>query len=205
MARENMTKDRRAEIVEVTTGLFLDSGFAGTSMSAVARACGITKATLYHHFPGKDDLFAACVTHGYAEALDRVQEIAASDRGPEDKLREAMEVLYDVTICSPVGRMSPLIAEVAQAFPNVARSFHDGYVAPQQALIARIVEDGVARGTFREIDHKLLSHVLMGPIVTLSLSREMFVDFEDLDDHFPIEPLKQGHVEMLLQALRPPG
>ncbi|MEM9250020.1 MAG: TetR/AcrR family transcriptional regulator [Pseudomonadota bacterium] len=62
--QESSTKRRRDEILDSTTELFLKKGFSGTSMSAVAKACGIKKARLYHHFPGKDDLFAACVTHG---------------------------------------------------------------------------------------------------------------------------------------------
>ena len=205
MSQEKPTVDRRSEIIEIATGLFLQTGFAGTPISAVASACGITKATLYHHFTGKDQLFAACVTHGYGTALEEVQKIARSDTDPEPKLRHVIDVLYDVTVTSSVGKMSPLIAEVSHAFPGVAQSFHQDYISPQEKLIQSIVDEGVEQGVFKPQDPRLLMHILMGPIVTLSLSRQMFGALEDLDSHFPIEDLKTGHAEMLIQSLKRGG
>lgn len=201
-SQENPLRDRRSEIIDIATGLFLQTGFAGTSISAVASACGITKATLYHHFTGKDQLFAACVTHGYATALEEVQKIATSDMDPEAKLRHAIDVLYDVTVTSSVGKMSPLIAEVSHAFPGVAQSFHQDYISPQESLVQSIVDEGVQKGVFKTQDPRLLTHVLMGPIVTLSLSRQMFGALEDLDSHFPVKDLKDGHADMLIQSLK---
>jgi len=201
--KENPTRARRDEIISVTTELFLQNGFAGTSMSAVARACGITKASLYHHFPGKDELFAACVTQGYANALDNLSKLLErSDLRPAVKLEMAIDRLYDSTISSPVGRMSPLIAEVSRAFPNVARAFHTEYIDPQRKLIGKILDQGTQCGDFREIDRELFFHMLFGPIVTLSLSREMFASFEDLDAHFPVDALKHGHRALMLQWMK---
>lgn len=201
--KENYTSARREEIVGVTTELFLKNGFAGTSMSAVAKACGITKASLYHHFPGKDDLFTACVTHGYASALDELSTLVDSpDLGPGEKLERAIDLLYDSIIASPVGRMSPLIAEVSRTFPTVARAFHTEYINPQRKLISNILDQGIAAGAFAEMDRDVFFHILFGPIVTLSLSREMFASFDDLDEHFPVNALKQGHKEQIANWMR---
>ncbi|MEM7615713.1 MAG: TetR/AcrR family transcriptional regulator [Pseudomonadota bacterium] len=197
-----MLSDRRLDVIETSSALFLDKGFAGTSMSMIAKRCGLTKASLYHHFSGKEELFVACVTHGYRAALDGLEGIVADrDEPPLTKLRAALSLLYETTIVSPVGRMSPLIAEVSRTFPFVARSFHGDYIAPQQDMLWTIVEEGVAAGDFKKVDRKLLFHLIFGPMVTLSLSREMFASFEDLDDHFPITPLKEGHIEVIVQML----
>ncbi|MEM7722172.1 MAG: TetR/AcrR family transcriptional regulator [Pseudomonadota bacterium] len=194
--------DRRAQIIARSTDLFLEQGFAGTSMSSIAKTCGITKASLYHHFAGKDDLFIACVTSGYQHALDTLQDIIAQpDKTAAEKLTVAMAILYDTTISSPVGRMSPLIAEVSRTFPNVARSFHSDYIAPQQDLVWTLIEAGQQAGEFTPVDRGLLFHVLFGPIVTLSLSREMFAGFDDLDDHFPVDRLRDGHLGVVLEML----
>ncbi|MDX8355106.1 TetR/AcrR family transcriptional regulator [Cognatiyoonia sp. IB215182] len=193
---------RRDEIIRISTQLFLENGFAGTSMSKVAQACAMTKASLYHHFTGKDALFIACVTDGYAPALDDLRLLEADiSLDPADRLRAAIRILYDKTIHSDVGRMSPLIAEVSRAFPNVARSFHQDYIAPQQDIVWHMIEDGQARGVFRGVDQKAFFHLLFGPIVTLSLSREMFTSFDDLDDHFPVKPLRDAHIDAILAHL----
>lgn len=188
--------------MRISTGLFLENGFAGTSMSKVAAACKLTKASLYHHFTGKDELFIACVTHGYAPALDDLRALE-DDKSldPVVRLQRAIGVLYDMTINSEVGRMSPLIAEVSRGFPNVARSFHSDYIAPQQDILWRMIEDGIARDAFQPVDRKAFFHMLFGPIVTLSLSREMFTSFDDLEDHFPVVPLRDAHIDAMLQLL----
>lgn len=202
----SVTETRRDEIIRISTQLFLENGFAGTSMSKVATACAITKASLYHHFTGKDALFIACVTDGYAPALKDLHALEADPAfDPVERLKTAISMLYDKTIHSDVGRMSPLIAEVSRAFPNVARSFHQDYIAPQQAIVWRMVEDGQERGIFKPVDQKAFFHLLFGPMVTLSLSREMFTSFDDLDEHFPVTDLRDAHVAAMLVYLGAAG
>ncbi len=199
---QDVGETRREEIMRISTRLFLENGFAGTSMSKVAAACDMTKASLYHHFSGKDALFSACVTHGYAPALDHLRTLENDPTlHPAERLRAVIKVLYETTIHSEVGQMSPLIAEVSRAFPNVARSFHGDYIAPQQAIVWRIVEDGIQKKALRAVDQKAFFHLLFGPIVTLSLSREMFTSFDDLDDHFPVEVLRDAHIAAMLEHL----
>lgn len=52
---------RRLEIVRVAETVFLLSGFAATTMSAVAAEAGASKETLYRHFGSKEGLFAEVV------------------------------------------------------------------------------------------------------------------------------------------------
>ncbi|WP_208353398.1 TetR/AcrR family transcriptional regulator [Pseudaestuariivita rosea] len=199
---KNQSGDRQAEIIRISTDLFLKNGFSGTSMSKIANACDITKASLYHHFSGKEDLFIACVTDGYKEALVALEEILAdTSQSPETQLRLALDTLYSTIVGSPVGQMSPLIAEVSRAFPSVARSFHSDYIEPQEALMWQLIDRGIDQGAFKDVDKKVLSHLIFGPIVTLSMSREMFASFEDLDDHFPISHLQNGHAKIILGLL----
>lgn len=201
---EKSKADSRERIIHTTTDLFLEKGFAGTSMSTIAKACDMTKASLYYHFSGKEDLFIACVTHGYATALNALTVIVAdTSLTAEQKLRAAITALYETTITSPVGRMSPLIAEVSRAFPKVALSFHTEYIEPQREVLWQIVEDGIAEGVFAPVDQNQFFHIAFGPIVTLSLSREMFATFDDLDTYFPVDALRVGHTDVLLGMLRP--
>jgi AcrR family transcriptional regulator len=61
--------DQRDRILEVTLGLMARSGASGTSMRAVAGACGLNVATLYHYFPSKHDLLQAAIAHRRAVDL----------------------------------------------------------------------------------------------------------------------------------------
>ncbi len=194
---------RRDEIVRAATALFLEKGYAATSMSALAQACGMQKASLYHHFPSKEALFVACVNDGYDVAVRELEQIR-DDRTLDDeaRLRRAFDALYRITVESTVGRMSPLIAETSRQIPSVARAFHDGFITRQHEILSDMIDAGVASGAFREVDRLGLEHMIFGPIVTLSLSREMFASFDSLDALYPVDGVREAHCDLILKLLR---
>ncbi|EGF93636.1 bacterial regulatory protein, tetR family protein [Asticcacaulis biprosthecium C19] len=49
------------QILQIAGELFLDHGYQGTTMDAVARAVGMSKLTLYKRFASKEELFSAIV------------------------------------------------------------------------------------------------------------------------------------------------
>ncbi len=61
--------DQRERILDATLGLMARAGAGGTSMRAVAAACGLNVATLYHYFPSKHDLLQAAIAHRRAGDL----------------------------------------------------------------------------------------------------------------------------------------
>jgi AcrR family transcriptional regulator len=84
--------DTRAQILTIARRLFVDQGYAGTSIVDLARELGTTTAALYYHFPSKADILAELLA-GPLEAFTRVAEHAAGLR-PETVLGE----LLDLTI-----------------------------------------------------------------------------------------------------------
>jgi AcrR family transcriptional regulator len=54
---------QRDRILDAALALMARGGAHGTSMRAVASACGLNVATLYHYFPSKRDLLQAAIEH----------------------------------------------------------------------------------------------------------------------------------------------
>ena len=61
--RAEKTASTRQRIVEAAIGLHGTVGPANTSLSAVARKAGVSRPTLYSHFPDEASLFHACTMH----------------------------------------------------------------------------------------------------------------------------------------------
>jgi AcrR family transcriptional regulator len=193
---------RRADILSHATEAFVSHGFAGTSMADLARAIGIQKASLYHHFPSKESLFVACVTEGYEGAVRRLEAIRSDDATTDsDRIRAAMEEIYRINLTTPVGRMAPLIAEIAATIPEVAQAFHSGFIARHYATVTGMIEDGIARGSFAAVDPLGMQHLIFGPVITLALSREMTASFPDRDDLYPVDRIRETHIDLILRLL----
>ncbi|MCY1391274.1 hypothetical protein D9M71_61120 [compost metagenome] len=52
---------KRQAILDAAKALFLDNGYANTSMDAVAAAAGVSKLTVYSHFYDKETLFSCAI------------------------------------------------------------------------------------------------------------------------------------------------
>jgi AcrR family transcriptional regulator len=61
--RAELVDQTRLRITEAAVRLHTSVGPSATSMSAVADEAGVTRLTLYRHFPSKDELFVACMGH----------------------------------------------------------------------------------------------------------------------------------------------
>ncbi|HDV6321625.1 TetR/AcrR family transcriptional regulator [Burkholderia multivorans] len=56
---QRLTDRKRAAIVDAAIEEFLASGYDATSMDRIAAHAGVSKRTIYNHFPSKDALFVA--------------------------------------------------------------------------------------------------------------------------------------------------
>lgn len=62
-------EQRRAQIVEIAAEHFSRDGAAGASMSRIAVAAGVTRALVYHYFPGKEALLEAVLEREASRVL----------------------------------------------------------------------------------------------------------------------------------------
>ena len=74
---------RRPMVLDAAFELFLEHGYDGTSMEAVARATGVSKPVVYACYPSKDELFKALLRREEERVLG---EIAAREQHFTDRL-----------------------------------------------------------------------------------------------------------------------
>ncbi len=137
---------KRAAIVEAAADLFLHSGYGEVSMDAIAAKAGVSKRTVYSHFPGKDALFAAVM----GSHCDRTVDLDNCRLDPEAPPREVLTdlgVRFLSLITSPpaVALFRTVVAETGR-FPELGRTFFAS--GPQRWLstMAPYLESQHSRG-----------------------------------------------------------
>jgi AcrR family transcriptional regulator len=65
-------------VLDAALGLFLEHGYQGTSMEAIARAAGVTKPVVYACFAGKDELFRALLAREDERIISEIQAAFAN-------------------------------------------------------------------------------------------------------------------------------
>lgn len=74
----------RKAVLEATSALVAEHGVAGVSMSAVADAAGVGRATLYRYFPDLEAVLTAWHERQVAGHLDQLRQVAARAGSPRE-------------------------------------------------------------------------------------------------------------------------
>ena len=67
--RQDTESPKRKVILEAATELFMAHGYGAVSMDAIARAAGVSNATLYAYFTSKDQLFATIIREACLQSV----------------------------------------------------------------------------------------------------------------------------------------
>jgi len=85
---------KRALILSASARLFAEEGYDRASMTQIARACGISKANIYHYYEGKDALLFDLLDNYLSGLRDRVCGLDLDGLDPVARLRRILtEVL----------------------------------------------------------------------------------------------------------------
>ena len=116
--KEQMLRAREDAIVHTVNRLLAEKGFDAMTVDEVAAAVGIAKASLYKHFPSKEDLAAAAMVRVMRRAQEYLGQVPAS-LSPLDKLRTVARWTMEVQLAGemPSDRSGP---ERRHAEPRLA-------------------------------------------------------------------------------------
>lgn len=167
-------KDRkRAEIVAIAKQIFFEEGYAGASMAQIATRVGGSKATLYNHFPSKQDLFLAVVKEvaeqqplaaapSEAQIRSATRDAASFRRWLTQFGADSLARLTSYELLS----LQRLSAAEAARLPEVGRAFFDGYVQPVfqnfAPVFAAAIESGIIRKAAPEQAAEHFSELCLG-------------------------------------------
>ena len=77
--RTNNPELSQAKILESAQTLFIERGFDGTSMSAIAKDSGVTQSMIHHYFGSKEELWQAVKKAAYDDYLAHQQQLLDLD------------------------------------------------------------------------------------------------------------------------------
>jgi len=200
--------ERDARLLAVATRLFMERGFDGTSIDAVAEAAGVSKPTVYTRYRDKRDLFAAVLEDQIATALAQIsaaaeqQARAASHRDIASTLhqlsRTMTERAQEPELCA-VQRI--LIGQMPQ-FPELARIAHEeGWLRAVRG-VAELLAQFQDQGQVQIGDVDVAAEVFMNLVIG---SPGRIMQFGIVADPRHLESVRRASVEMFLRGLGQDG
>jgi AcrR family transcriptional regulator len=191
--------ERRRQIIDTAAELFSRRGFSGTTTREVAKAAGVSEATLFKHFATKEELYAAII-----EAKAQTRQIlssvvqAAERQDDAEVLRIlAREMIGRTKVDSTLMRLLFFSALEGHALSDMFfRSRVDGV----DVFLSRYIGERSAAGAFRAVDPMQAAWNFIGMVAFHILLGELFG--QKPPPHLPTEVAVEHMVSLFLQGVR---
>jgi TetR/AcrR family transcriptional regulator, mexJK operon transcriptional repressor len=150
------TPSSKAEnILAAAKRAFLAAGFAAVSMDAIAREAGVSKATVYAYFAGKEDLFGAVIGR---ECERYFADFAPGELDPFD-LRASLTALgrrfLELVLSADAIALHRIILGEVGRFPGLGEVFWCSGPERQRVQIETFLKSAITAGTLAATDTRL--------------------------------------------------
>jgi AcrR family transcriptional regulator len=174
----------RDVVLDATFEELAESGYDGMAVEAIARRAGVSKATVYRHWDGKEALVCDALLRS-REAMVVPEEGSVRER--ITALFEQMARKYSEGVTT---RCIPALVCASERHGSIREMYHD-FVAQGRAHFAELIAEGVRTGELEPVhDLELAAGAIVGPV----LVARFFTDT-------PFDPARAGeHVEWVLRG-----
>lgn len=135
--------DKRGLLLDAAERVFVRSGHAGATMSALAAEAGVTRPTVYAYFPSREHVFAALADRVRLEFLALQEQ--ADTTSPRETLRSSLTAY--LTAYTRHSAMLTVIAHQALVDPGMRRlhlELHQQADRRHSRFLQRLVDQGLA-------------------------------------------------------------
>jgi AcrR family transcriptional regulator len=155
----------RQRIVEAARIHFFNHGFRSVTMDDLAEELGVSKKTLYAHFPGKFDLLEAVLADKLASVEATLKEVMRAN--PDDFLATLRELLAgtqrELDEIKP-----PFVRDMRQKAPEVFKLVERRRAALIQRYMGKFFVDGQRLGMVRrDVPAKLIIEILLAMVQSI--------------------------------------
>src|SRR5450755_4015696 len=166
--------ETRLVIYEAARHEFAGSGYAATSMEAVARRAGVSTKTLYRLVPNKASLFDSMVSDRLDRFVSSINLHAIDHANIDDALHAALMICAELTLEEEVIALQRMVLQEAGKFSDVARMFYTNAIQRTSVALAGWLRVQQARGLIDLDDTDEAAGMLLGMVASAPRRAAMF-------------------------------
>jgi AcrR family transcriptional regulator len=191
VSHERVTAAER--ILRAAIVLFRERGYHGSSMRTLARRLRLEAASLYYHYPSKQDILFAILDRTLDELLAGVGRAVAAADGPEARLRAAVRfhVLFHTDSQHEAFVSASELRSLTAANLRLVLTRRDEYERVFRGLLAA----GVRAGVFQVSDVRLTAMAI------LTMCTGVATWFSERGRLAP-DAIAERYVEMILRSVK---
>lgn len=146
----------KENVLQTATEMFLNLGFKSVTMDDIAQKLGISKKTIYTHFPNKNKLVEATTFNLFDTICEGIDKIIDEQHNPiEEVFRIKRFIIQKVK-----DERSPSIYQLKKYYTKVHNALMQKQFEMMQTCVADNINKGIAEGYFRkDLDVDLMTRI----------------------------------------------
>lgn len=185
----------REKIIHKASDLFLTLGFKSVTMDDIANELGISKKTIYVHFPNKTKLVEATTLHVFETVSCGIDHICGLEKNP---IEEVFEIKRFVMDHLKDEKSSPQY-QLQKYYPKIFTTLKAKQFEVMQGCVMENLNRGIKLGLYREtIDIQFISRIYFNCMVILK-DQELFPL-----KNFSMNALMENYLEYHLRGICTP-
>lgn len=153
--KESKTDRTRAHIITMTAPLFNKKGYAGTSITDLAQATGLTSGSIYGNFSGKEEVALAVLDYNIQCFQKALQTVVNKGKNTKERLLFYVKAFHSSSKTPfPEGGcpMQNALCDADDTMEPLRKRAAEGLLAWKKE-IAALIEKGVGEGVFKADTH----------------------------------------------------
>jgi AcrR family transcriptional regulator len=156
-----MPSEVKERILEVAAQLFMEQGFAATSVREIGERAGIGQSSLYHHVRSKGHLLQALHEVFIQQLNSELHRVMASEGTPSEQLRDIVRVV--LTVVETHQPEVTVFLRESHALPKEMRRKIQRERDEVDVIVTDVLNRGIESGEFRkDLDIPLSRLAILG-------------------------------------------
>lgn len=138
--------DKALTVLAAARKIFLANGFSLATTDMIQQAAGVSKSTVYSHYPNKEALFRAVVDAECEQLIEKTREQKRSGRNLKDNLTEIGRTYLEMVLSPDVLAVYRVVVSEAPRFPELARRFYLTGPGAVNNVVSEMLDAAMAEG-----------------------------------------------------------
>jgi AcrR family transcriptional regulator len=191
---------RPGEILASALEIFGDRGYEATRLSDVARKAGCTKGTIFLYYENKAELFKAALRDAMLPLVAETERLVEMHHGTtRDLLGKLLRLRWEHMMRNRFSGLIKLMLAETRDYPELAKFYNDEFIERNQALLRRVLQQGVDQGEFKPMEVSHVARFVVAPMVFAVLWRHAFE--HAVESPVPLEGYFDTSLQLILDGL----
>jgi TetR/AcrR family transcriptional regulator of autoinduction and epiphytic fitness len=179
-APQRLTDRKREAIIQAAIAEFRANGFEITSMDKIAATAGVSKRTVYNHFPSKQELFAEILNQLWARISAEQSVVYNRDQPLREQLRQMLQAKVQLMADENFLTLARVAIAATIHSPERAQNMIERMGEREEGLTVWI-RAAQADGRLKPVDPEFAAHQVQGLLKTFGFWPQMSMGRAALD------------------------